>query len=79
MQTKAIEQIIYHEPFQPFRVVLDDGEEITVAKPRKASVSGPDMAMIGISRKSPRSGGAHKLRIVPVARVKSVEFIEASR
>jgi hypothetical protein len=79
MQTKTIEQIIYHEPFQPFRVVLNDGEEITVAKPRKASVSGPDIAMVGISKKSRRTGGAHKLRIVPLARVKFVEFIEEDR
>ena len=79
MLAKAIEKIVYREPFQPFRPVLDDGEEILVDQPRKASVSGPEMAMVGISRKRGAMGGAMKLRIVPINRVSLVEHVTNGR
>jgi len=74
MRSKEIEKIIYRKPFAPFRVMLDDGEEIVVHKSRRALLSGPEMAVVGLSR---RNGGpdVERLRIVPVQKVVSLEVL----
>src|SRR6266853_510246 len=49
MTVKQIEKVFYHDPFQPFRVLLENGEEVIVQKPRKASVSGDQVAIVGLT------------------------------
>ena len=72
--SKAIECIVHGEPFQPYRLVLDDGEQLLVTKPRKSQVSGDVVSLLGESR---RDGGASytKFRIVPIKKIVSAEHV----
>jgi len=74
VRVKDLERVLYHEPFQPFRLVLSDGEEVTVSVPRKAHVSGEYVALSGLSRY--RDGTTRQgLRIFRVDEVASVESV----
>ena len=75
MTAIQIEKIVHHEPFKPFRVVLDTGEEVTVEKPHKASVSGDQVAMVGLTR-WPNGMGKVGLRFVRVERIISAAHID---
>jgi hypothetical protein len=72
VSAKALEQIFYQKPFAPFIIRTTDGEEVTVRKPRRASVSGPQVALIGVSR---RNGGigVERLRIIAIDRIESAQ------
>lgn len=76
MTAEEIEHYVSSKPFQPIRVLLVDGEEIIVSKPRKSLVSGDDLALVGISR---RGNGAEseRFRLICIDRVKSVEFLSS--
>ena len=47
MTSKQLRKLIHQEPRKPFRLVLDDGEQIIVRQPRKALVAGDDVACEG--------------------------------
>ena len=76
MTETEIESLIDHSPFQPYRFVLDDGEEVLVRRPRKASVSGGQLAAVGICRKAGANGGVEKLRLIRIDRIVSAEHVE---
>ena len=76
MTVEQLEAIFYHRPFRPFRLVLDDGEEVVCRKPRKSLVSGDQIAVVGICRR-PNGGGMEKLRMVNIERVRSAELLPA--
>jgi hypothetical protein len=71
MTTQALEDVIHVRPFRPFRLVLDDGEEITVRKP-KAHVSGNQVALVGSCR-SPGGAPIVKFRLILADRIVSAE------
>lgn len=75
MTAQQLEQIVHLKPFKPYRLVLVDGEEILVDRPRKSHVSGSVVSMVG---KVKRNGGAtvERLRIVQIERVVSAEHVE---
>jgi hypothetical protein len=75
MTTKQLEKIVHHEPFKPFRVVLNNGEEITVEKPHKASVSGDQVALVGLTR-VPNGAGGGGLRFIRVDRIVAASHID---
>jgi len=77
MTTKEIEQYVSKQPFRPFRLVLDTGEQVTVRKPRKALMSGPSVAVVGVCRRDKRAMGVEKLRIVRIERIVSVAHVSA--
>jgi hypothetical protein len=70
MTTQKIETLLYCKPFQPVRLVLDDGEEVLLRKERKAHVSGGYIACVGISR-NPDHPSVERFRIIQVDRVVS--------
>lgn len=74
MTSEELEQYVTHKPFQPYRLLLVDGEEIIVYKPRKSLISGDDVALVGICRRD-NGVGAERFRLITVGRVKSVEFL----
>ena len=74
MTSEEIEHYVAHKPFQPFRVLLVDGEEIFVSKPRKSLVSGDDLALVGICRRG-NGDESERFRLISVGRVQSVEFL----
>jgi hypothetical protein len=70
-----IEQAVYREPFEPYRVLLEGGEEITVTKPRKAVASGEHLAVVGQSRR-PDKVTKIGLRIVRLDSVSAIERLD---
>ena len=63
---------MHAEPFQPYRLVLSDGEEVTVRRPRKSQVSGDQITLVGECR---HPGGAvvERFRLIDVSRVVAAE------
>ena len=74
MNTRDLERIIYREPFQPYRLFLSGGEQILVDRPRKAVMSGGQVALVGVSRFA-NGAGREGLRIIPVNRVEAIEAL----
>jgi hypothetical protein len=77
MSPKQIEKLAYKEPFQPFRVVLENGEEVTVKMPRKASVSGDQVALVGLTR-FPDGLTKEGLRFILIQRIVSAAPVDTS-
>jgi hypothetical protein len=77
MTAEELEAVFYREPFQPFRLLLTDGEEILCRKPRKSLVSGDQIAVVGICRRG-SDATVERLRMISVERVKSAEFVPPS-
>ena len=75
MTTTQIEKIAYRDPFQPFRLTLKDGEQITVSKPRKALISGDQVALVGLTER-PNGTGRQGFRIIPVDRIASAATVD---
>jgi hypothetical protein len=76
--TEQVEKYITHRPFRPFRLILETGEQITVRKPRKALLSGPSVAVVGVSRARKGAAGVEKLRIVQIADIASAHAVDAN-
>ena len=74
MKKKDIERIVHRSPFEPFRIMLDDGEQVYVTKPRKAHVSGEQIACVGETHKGTEVT-SERLRFINVKRVVTVESI----
>ena len=76
MTGSKLEKLIHSELFKPFRLLLVDGEEVTVKQPRKASVSGEQVALVGISRR--RDGTSSEgFRIIRADRIVEVGPIDS--
>lgn len=74
MTARQIEKVFYQDPFQPFRVVLENGEEVIVQKPRKASVSGDQVAVVGLTT-LPNGRHSQGLRFIPLNRIVSATLV----
>ena len=70
-----IEKLAYRDPFQPFRLILKNGEEVIVSKPRKALLSGGQLALVGLTER-PNGPGRQGFRIIPVERIVSAGLID---
>jgi len=77
MTDSQIEQLAYGDPFQPFRVILSNGEQITVSNPRKALLSGGQLALVGLTER-PNGSGKQGFRINPIERIVSAGPIDAA-
>lgn len=74
MTAEQLERFVAQKPFRPYRLVLADGEEITVSKPRKSLLSGDEVALVGLCRRN-QGDAIERFRLVHVGRVKSAEFV----
>ena len=77
MTIEQVEKYVTERPFRPFRLTLETGEEITVRKPRKALLSGPSVAVVGICRARKGASGVEKLRIVRLDAIAAAEPVAA--
>jgi hypothetical protein len=77
MTSKQVAKIVHNDPFKPFRVLLDTGEEIVVEKPNKASVSGDQVALVGLTR-WPNGNGKAGLRFVLVDRIVEASHLDSA-
>ena len=76
MTATQLERIVRLEPFKPYRLVLRDGEQIIVHRPRKSHVSGSVVSLIGQVSKNHGAAAIEKFRIVRVDDVLSAEHID---
>jgi len=76
MSVEEVQKIVHHEPFRPYRVVLDDGEQLVVRKARKSHFSGDVVSLLGESQKK---GGVTvtRFRIVPIEKIMKAEHVAA--
>lgn len=79
MTIEEIDKIVTERPFKPFRLILNSGEELIVQQPRKALMSGPYVAVVGMSRHDAGSVAKEKFRIIQVEQIVSAEFVAADR
>jgi hypothetical protein len=75
MTTEELERIVHGEPFKPYRLMLTDGEEIVVDRPRKSHVSGDVVSLVGWSM-PPNKTKSEKFRIVLVDSVVTAEHVD---
>jgi hypothetical protein len=76
MTTKQLEKIVHAKPFKPYRLVLSDGEQILMDRPRKSHVSGPVVSLAALVMPSRGSDQVEKLRIIPVEKVVAAEHVD---
>lgn len=74
MTTQNIEKLLYCKPFQPVRLLLDNGEELLLRKERKAHVSGGYLACVAVSRR-PDHVAVERFRLVQLDRVVSAQTV----
>ena len=76
MTTKQLEKIVHAKPFKPYRLVLTDGEQILMDRPRKSHVSGSVVSMAALVVPCAGSDQVERLRIIPVEKVSSAEHVD---
>ncbi len=70
MKANDVKKIVHKDSPRPYRVLMNDGEEIIVRQPRKSHVSGNQLALVGECR---RSGGPAVERF----RLLNTDFVES--
>jgi hypothetical protein len=73
MTAKQLERIVHSKPFKPYRLVLVNGEEVLVTRPRKSHVSGPQVALVGQVRARKNGPAVEEFRIINIDRITSAE------
>jgi hypothetical protein len=76
MKAAEIEGIVHAEPFRPYRLVLSNGEEVVVRRPRKSHVSGDQVALVGLCRRA-GSEAVERFRLIDVGCVIRAETVDA--
>jgi hypothetical protein len=75
MTAKSLERIVEREPFKPYRLVLSDGEQVLVNKPRKSHVSGSVVSLVGLVKRKGSAMPIEKFRIIKVDDVVSAKHV----
>jgi hypothetical protein len=76
MTPQNLRRIIRWDDFKPYKLVLADGEQIIVDRPRKSHVSGGGIALVGnVKRKGSRQVIKDKFRIIYCRDVVSAEHV----
>ena len=74
MTSQKIEKLLYCKPFQPVRLLLDNGEEVLLRRERKAHVSGGYIACVAVSRE-PDHAAVERFRLIQLDRVVSATTV----
>ncbi|MDB5329813.1 MAG: hypothetical protein JWP03_964 [Phycisphaerales bacterium] len=78
MTAQKLTELLWREPFIPVRFRLDDGENIVIATPLRALVSGEKL-YIGWSKDPFAPPEKRRLRVIPVERVEEAKDIDPKR
>jgi hypothetical protein len=73
---EQLEKIVHVKPFRPYRLVLTDGEQILVNRPRKSHVSGDVVSLLGQVCRKESAAAIEKFRIVKVDDVVAAEHVD---
>ena len=77
MTKEDLKKIIRWDDFKPYKLILTDGEQIIVDRPRKSHVSGGGIALVGnVKRKGSRKVIKDKFRLIYCRDVVSAEHIK---
>jgi len=77
MTPEQLEKIIRWDDFKPYKLVLADGEEIIVDRPRRSHVSGGGIALVGnVRRKGSRLVIKDKFRVLYCRDVVSAKHVD---
>jgi len=76
MTAKNLEKIVEREPFKPYRLVLSDGEQVVVNRPRKSHVSGSVVSLVGLVKRKGSELPIEKFRIIRVDDVVSARHVK---
>ena len=77
MSPSDLEEILYEEPFRPFRVTLAGGDQYVVNNQKRALISGLSM-VVGINE-DPAARTGNLLKIISIPNIVMAEHIEPGR
>jgi len=76
MTPKQLKKIVRWDDFKPYKLVLSDGEEIIVDRPRKSHVSGGGIALVGNVKRKDGPLIVDKFRLIYCRDVVSAEHVD---
>jgi hypothetical protein len=74
MGPAEIEELLYEEPFRPFRVTVASGDQFIVNNARRAIISGLSLA-VGL-HDDPNARSGTKLKIISIPNIVIAEHID---
>jgi len=75
MSPSELEEILYRDPFQPFRVTLASGDQLIVNNARRAMISGLSL-VIGVNE-DPNARVGTRLKLVSIPNIVLAESIDS--
>jgi hypothetical protein len=77
MSPSELEEILYEEPFRPFRVTMASGDQYLVNNPKRALISGLSI-VVGLND-DPDSRVGNRLKIISIPNILMAEQIDPDR
>jgi hypothetical protein len=77
MSPSELEEILYEEPFRPFRVTMASGDQYVVNNPKRALISGLSI-VVGLND-DPESRVGNRLKIISIPNIVMAEHIDPDR
>ena len=77
MSPSELQEILYEEPFRPFRVTMASGDQYVVNNPKRALISGLSI-VVGLND-DPESRLGKRLKIISIPNVVMAEQIDPGR
>lgn len=77
MSPTEIEEILFEEPFRPFRVTMASGDTYIVNNPRRAMINGLSL-VIGL-HDDPTSRVGSRLKLISIPNIVMAEHINPNR
>jgi len=77
MSPTDLEEILYEEPFRPFRVTMASGDQYVVNNQRRAMISGLSM-VVGLNDDAEARTGS-RLKIISIPNIVMAEQLENGR
>ncbi len=74
MSPSDLEEILYEEPFRPFRVTLSSGDQYVVNNSKRAMIAGPSL-VVGLHA-DPTSRVGTRLKLIPIPNIVMAEHID---
>ena len=77
MSPSDLEEILYEEPFRPFRVTMASGDEYVVNNSKRAIISGLSL-VVGLND-DPTARIGNRLKIISIPNIVMAEHIDRRR
>ena len=77
MSPGDLEEILFEEPFRPFRVTMASGDQYVVNNQRRAIISGLSM-VVGLND-DPEARSGSRLKIISIPNIVMAEHLENGR